>query len=245
VSTGNRRATRRQARVEAILNAAMGILLTEGTDALTMRRLAKAVGLTPGAAYRYFPSKDDILAHLGQRTLSRYTESLHAREMAARAEGRSLPPEAAALYVLLSRTWHYFQLSVNDAAGWRLINLFLVDPRRLIDNNAHASFMAMVAAQLQHVAAITQEAVAVNALHPGPSMDRALAILATLNGHLQYLKLANTSHLGFTPHQTLRFGLEGLLMGWGADSALLQLTWTHLAQHAALLPPSDPRPAER
>ena len=51
------RERRRRARIEAILDESMSILLNEGADALTMRRLADSLDLTAGAIYRYFPGK--------------------------------------------------------------------------------------------------------------------------------------------------------------------------------------------
>ena len=44
-----------------ILAAASRIISAEGYGALSMRRLATAVGLTAGALYRYFPTKQDVL----------------------------------------------------------------------------------------------------------------------------------------------------------------------------------------
>jgi AcrR family transcriptional regulator len=193
-----------------------------------MRRLAKDLSITPGAMYRYFDGKDAILAGLGQRTLGRYARELNEREARARQESVELDVKVAALYVLLARSWHYFAMSQEDPAGWRLVNLFLVAPRRLIEDDQHARFMALVSVQLQRVAALAGEAVAMGSLSPGGGMDRALAIFATLNGHLQYMKLAQTSGLGFDPAQTVRVGLDGLLVGWGAAPEVLTAAWAQL-----------------
>jgi AcrR family transcriptional regulator len=43
-----------------ILKAALKIMGSEGLEALSMRSLADAVDLTPGALYRYFSSKDEV-----------------------------------------------------------------------------------------------------------------------------------------------------------------------------------------
>jgi AcrR family transcriptional regulator len=207
----------------------MEILLEEGAHALTMRRLARDLEITPGAMYRYFDGKDAILAGLGQRTLGRYAQELNAREARARLAVADLDPITGSLYVLLARSWHYYALSLDDPAGWRLVNLFLVAPRQLVEDDQHARFMALVTVQLQRVAALAGEAVAVGALVPGSGMERALALFATLNGHLQYQKFARTSGLDFDPTRTLRVGLEGLLAGWGAPQAAHLAAWTRLS----------------
>src|SRR5215467_9589181 len=70
-----------QTEVEAgrarILTAARKIVGSEGFEALSMRSLADAVELTPGALYRYFSNKDQVIeavfgggAELDDRLLS-------------------------------------------------------------------------------------------------------------------------------------------------------------------------------
>jgi AcrR family transcriptional regulator len=44
-----------------ILKAAINIMGSDGAEALSMRSLAHAVELTPGALYRYFASKDEVM----------------------------------------------------------------------------------------------------------------------------------------------------------------------------------------
>src|SRR4051812_42671701 len=58
-----RRASRELMRGE-ILTAAQHIIRTHGMDALSLRALAKAVGVTAPALYEYFPNKDAILRAL-------------------------------------------------------------------------------------------------------------------------------------------------------------------------------------
>jgi AcrR family transcriptional regulator len=45
---------------DAILDDALNIIVAEGFQALTMRRLAKAAGMTAPNLYNYFPGKDEI-----------------------------------------------------------------------------------------------------------------------------------------------------------------------------------------
>ena len=67
---------RRRARIESILDASMVLFYEEGIEALTMRRLADALDLTPGALYRYFPGKDEILLGLGNRALQQISDAM-------------------------------------------------------------------------------------------------------------------------------------------------------------------------
>mgnify|MGYP001548476810 CR=1 FL=1 len=51
----------RQSRREQIARAALTILGEEGLQALTMRLLARKIGLVPSAVYRHFQNKDEVL----------------------------------------------------------------------------------------------------------------------------------------------------------------------------------------
>lgn len=46
---------------EKIYSAALRILEKEGADAVTMRRIAEAVGITPMAVYRHYPNRAGLL----------------------------------------------------------------------------------------------------------------------------------------------------------------------------------------
>ena len=49
------------ARTEAILAAAERMFVRKGVDAATMSEIASEAGLSAGAIYRYFPSKEELL----------------------------------------------------------------------------------------------------------------------------------------------------------------------------------------
>lgn len=224
---------RRQARIEAILDAAMRIVIDEGPRGLAMRELATELQLSPGAVYRYFDGKDAIIAALAHRTLARYARSLDDIEEAARREARGLPDGVGALLVLIRRVHGYWALSVADPGAWRLINLFLVNPRRLITGAAHDRFMASVSMQIQRLAALTESCVASGALGAGHGVERALVLIAALNGSLQYLKMAASSPVPFSPEDTLKAAVDACLRGWGANDATLAAAWAHLQQDLA------------
>src|SRR5579864_5378341 len=47
-----------------IMTAGRRLLDAEGSDAVTMRRIAKAVGITPMAIYRHYPDREALLTAL-------------------------------------------------------------------------------------------------------------------------------------------------------------------------------------
>ncbi|MET9826285.1 MULTISPECIES: TetR/AcrR family transcriptional regulator [Streptomyces] len=54
---------------ERTLQTALDLLNESGLDALTMRRLADALGVQAGALYRYFATKHDLLTAMAERML--------------------------------------------------------------------------------------------------------------------------------------------------------------------------------
>ncbi|MEN2420689.1 TetR/AcrR family transcriptional regulator [Streptomyces rimosus] len=60
------------------LETALDLLNQSGLDALTMRRLADAMGVQAGALYRYFATKQDLLTAMAERMLEGVSTSAQA-----------------------------------------------------------------------------------------------------------------------------------------------------------------------
>lgn len=71
------------ARRQSILEAACKVFCTKGIQSATMADVAAEAGISPGAIYRYFPSKDDLARHCMADT-----EAVHSRW--------KMPPEPGA-----------------------------------------------------------------------------------------------------------------------------------------------------
>lgn len=61
-----------------ILETAMRLFLKEGYDRATMREIAKRAGLSPGATYYYFPSKEHIIHHYYEEGYREHLGAAHA-----------------------------------------------------------------------------------------------------------------------------------------------------------------------
>jgi len=78
----NARKKPRQARsavtVDAIFEATIQVLLTEGIHRLTTTRVAERAGVSVGTMYQYFPHKQALLYALNERYLDRLAERVEA-----------------------------------------------------------------------------------------------------------------------------------------------------------------------
>jgi AcrR family transcriptional regulator len=64
VQTASRRDRVRAATIEEIKQTARRILVVEGPDAVSLRAIAREMGMTAPALYRYFGSHEDLIAHV-------------------------------------------------------------------------------------------------------------------------------------------------------------------------------------
>ncbi len=70
--TARREPTQKRAKikVELILDATKGLLISGGIDKLTTNHIAKAAGMSVGALYQYFPNKQAVIYELFSRWLT-------------------------------------------------------------------------------------------------------------------------------------------------------------------------------
>lgn len=94
------RARRRAETLAAIRQAAMAELRTQGAAGLSLRSVARALGMAPSALYRYFPSRDELLTDL---LIAGFNDQAGAVEAAAAR--RSDPAEALHAAMLAYRDW--------------------------------------------------------------------------------------------------------------------------------------------
>jgi AcrR family transcriptional regulator len=94
------RERRREETLRAILDAAHAQLVTEGAAALSLRAVARDVGMAVSAIYRYVPSRDDLLTEL---VVAGFTAQADAVESALKKAGDAVEALGAGLWAY--RTW--------------------------------------------------------------------------------------------------------------------------------------------
>jgi AcrR family transcriptional regulator len=111
--TRSRRERLRAETTEEITATALALLAEGGPDAVTLRAIAREMGMTAGAIYGYFPTRDDLINRL---ITDVYTSLVDAVEAARDAR----PPDDAGGRIVAwgqaLREW-----SVANPAGFRLV----------------------------------------------------------------------------------------------------------------------------
>ena len=71
----------------ALLDAAMQVVTNEGIGALSLRDLARTLGVSPSATYRHFPSREHLVAAVSQRAREQLALAMIAERDAVPATG--------------------------------------------------------------------------------------------------------------------------------------------------------------
>ncbi|MGB2668569.1 MAG: TetR/AcrR family transcriptional regulator [Candidatus Acidiferrum sp.] len=71
---------------ERIAQVALSILEKEGPEAVSMRRVARAVGITPMAIYHHFPSREALLTAITDREFAKLLSHIQAHPLRGSVE---------------------------------------------------------------------------------------------------------------------------------------------------------------
>ena len=88
---------------ERIAEAALLILEGEGPEAVSMRRVAKAVGITPMAIYHHFPNREALLNSITDREFAKFLGYIQRRIVSGSHERRLISTMEAYIDYALDR----------------------------------------------------------------------------------------------------------------------------------------------
>jgi AcrR family transcriptional regulator len=101
----SRRDRVRAATVTEIKDTARRILVAEGVDGLSLRAIARDMGMTAPALYRYFPSREDLVVHLIGELYDELADTMVA------AREAEPPDDAPARLAAVSRAFRAWALA--------------------------------------------------------------------------------------------------------------------------------------
>lgn len=225
-----KRVAKRDKRRSELLLEAMALTVEEGLDALTIAGLAKRVGSSVGALYRYFPSKEVILAGLQELAIRDYHEFALAR-LAAFDAGQTAAgttpvtagsAQALSLARLLVALRSYLEHGVANPRAHRLVDAVVSDPEPVLRLEDAIDIDQRVVLPILGVFGELFEAAArVGALAPGDAGQRTYVAWALQHGLDHFKKrdrvVASKLRTGVLQGVSLR----ALLAGFGASAAAL------------------------
>ncbi len=216
---------KRAKRIEAILDVAMSILGAEGIEGVTVHRLARELGLTVGALYRYFDSKEDLITSLWSRTLGGFQQELaYAREycLANRAKPLSASDSIAVLVVIAQE--YVWQCRSRPSRFYFMMQA-LTRETVLLPEEVRPKLMKRLFELLDVIESSIGAASKVGGLRAGNERERTMAMWATLNGAMSLNKLGRTDPNDAPTGHLVEQMLMSLFSAWGADAETLLLGW--------------------
>ncbi len=162
---------------EACILKAMAIIETDGVEKLSLREVARLLGVSHQAPYKHFPSRDHILAEIVKRTFDDFGHFLDAR--ASNAEGQ---------LDLHGMGMAYLNYAASNPLQYRLM---FGTP--LPDASQHPEMMRSA----QHTFALLRDCIARMALPSSVELD-ALYVWSTMHGLASILQTSALSSLALS-----------------------------------------------
>lgn len=111
--TINRRARLRSATIAEIKQVALDLMASGGPDAISLRAIAREMGMTAGAIYSYFPTRDDLVTTLITDVYESLVDTIES--------ARDALPDADAAGRILAWARSFREWALANPAGFRLI----------------------------------------------------------------------------------------------------------------------------
>lgn len=216
---------KREQRLQSLLQAAFELVMEDGLAGLTMQKLAERQDYAVGALYRYFKSKDALLAALQRQVISDYAQVIHfadlnfiQQEEAQNSSSLGQPEKRSeALARLLLASEVYFQLPKICPQRFRLLYEMTISPEPLLGLQEGFLVLQVALPLFKQLEDRFEQAAQVKAIHAGSASQRAILYWSSLQGLLPLEKL--TRFVPLYDLAKLRLELENtLLLGMGAHS---------------------------
>lgn len=164
---------------DRLLQAARAIFEDEGPDAVSMRRVASAVGLSPMAIYRHFPNRDALLKRISDDCFSQIARHWDAHRAGSDPIARLLSTQRIYLDYALAHPHlfdHAFSVRRDDARR------FPEDFRARLSPTVNVVHDVVVDAQQQGL------------LHAGDPWDIAMTLWAHAHGLVSLYRAGRFSY---------------------------------------------------
>ena len=239
----SRRDRERIERREWILDTALDLVLDQGIEGVTTLELAKRLGYTVGATYRYFESKERLLAALHRRTAEHFYSTYFSAWRQSRDALQQEPPVQAldeqtkSLVEILLLARVYRQLALSWHRHFRYIALVVINDRTWLSDQDMDFLREMILPYLLEIFAVFNQASENKAIAADHLVERCFALWVSLHSVLAASPMLER-HGGLLSTDSLwTVTVENLLIGFGATSDQLHQGNTILERISIEIPP--------
>lgn len=229
----SRKGVDRKARRERVLDGALLLIEEKGLSGMSLHQLAKHLGYTVGALYRYFPSKDALLAELQSRSLRTLGLAMERVLERGRSFAESEGFEGSrqeSLFLLRLLVEFYDVYAQVSPAHYRLTNQVMAESKNLLSDEDAEQVFTVMKETLSHPIRLFQQGEESGALEEGNMVERVMLLWTSMHGVMQSRKMARFSPELLDRDNLLSALSVALLRGWGAKSSDLEMAESWLAQ---------------
>ncbi len=181
------------------MDSAEALVLAHDPAGFTVADIARGLGMTAGALYRYLPGREAILARVQARCLVSLGAAL------------SQVPPASPWPRLVGLAGAFVAWARREPARYELLARMLANPRPLVEGDALALVVPAAMVALRPVVGAWAE------LGDPDPVSRAFALFGVVHGALQVDKLGRLVPNASGP-ALARWSVERLLVGAGAPA---------------------------
>lgn len=211
---------KREQRLQSLLQTALELVMEEGLAGLTMQKLADRQDLAVGGLYRYFKSKDALLAALQRQVISEFAAVIQAADLCfiqREMKPANEPDRSEALARLLLASEVYFHLPKVCPQRFRLLYEMTISAEPLLGLQEGFQVLQVALPLFKQLESRFDQAAQIQALKAGAASQRAILYWSSLQGLLPLEKL--TRFVPLYDLSQLRVELENtLLLGMGAHA---------------------------
>lgn len=240
-----KRAANRIARTRTYLDCALGIVTSEGFDALTMQRIADDCDAAIGAIYRYFPSKGALVAEVQREAIDRLAASyLIIRERSDRRFAKlGLDEREAALARVVTFGRFFCATSDTFPQELRLLQMLMSEWRQVVPDEEGLRLVPTAMRFVGQAHDVIATATDLGVVDEGDALDRAVTWAAAVGGVLQISRLDHFDADLFDGERLARRLNLDLIVGWGADRSKVDRADALVSDLGARGPLAPPLPA--
>jgi AcrR family transcriptional regulator len=185
---------------DALVRSALDILVTEGPEALTLRGVARAAGVSQAAPYRHFADRRALVAAVAEEGFKRLQRAMFG-------DGESAPSRLGFRDVGLG----YVSFGQNNPALYRV--MFGPEVARQDDLPSLASTSGAV---LDHVRAAIEALQAQKVIAPGDARAIAISVWSMLHGLVMLILDGQTADAGMPTEQLVAETIRIMMFGMAA-----------------------------
>jgi AcrR family transcriptional regulator len=120
--TPSRRDRLRAATSEEIIQTARRLLVHSGPESVTLRAIARDMGMTAPGLYRYFDNRDELVRHICANIFTELGSDIHQAIEAAAVPGEAAEPVSEQLTIKMAAACHEFRRwALNHRAEFSLL----------------------------------------------------------------------------------------------------------------------------